>query len=95
MAGCPLPRKTPRFTQNYSSLSAVQKKVYDEKGEYLKARTVLDAGMSWKVTDALMLNAAVNNVLNKDYSDVSLYRAGSGTLYAGDYFQTGHRQRVM
>ncbi len=29
--------KTPRFTQNYSSLSAVQKKVYDEKGEYLKA----------------------------------------------------------
>ncbi len=45
--------------------------------------------MSWKVTDALMLNAAVNNVLNKDYSDVSLYRAGSGTLYAGDYFQTG------
>ncbi|HAJ5786998.1 TPA: TonB-dependent receptor [Escherichia coli] len=81
--------KTPRFTQNYSSLSAVQKKVYDEKGEYLKAWTVLDAGMSWKVTDALMLNAAVNNVLNKDYSDVSLYRAGSGTLYAGDYFQTG------
>lgn len=33
--------KTPRFTQNYSSLSAVQKKVYDEKGEYLKA---LDGG---------------------------------------------------
>ncbi|EEV6773859.1 bifunctional siderophore receptor/adhesin Iha, partial [Escherichia coli] len=81
--------KTPRFTQNYSSLSAVQKKVYDEKGEYLKAWTVVDAGLSWKVTDALTLNAAVNNLLNKDYSDVSLYSAGKSTLYAGDYFQTG------
>lgn len=81
--------KTPRFTQNYSSLSAVQKKVYDEKGEYLKAWTVLDAGMSWKVTDTLTLNAAVNNLLNKNYSDVSLYSVGSGRLYAGDYFQTG------
>ncbi|WP_224156508.1 TonB-dependent receptor [Escherichia coli] len=81
--------KTPRFTQNYSSLSAVQKKVYDEKGEYLKAWTVVDAGLSWKMTDALTLNAAVNNLLNKDYSDVSLYSAGKSTLYAGDYFQTG------
>ncbi len=81
--------KTPRFTRNYSSLSAVQKKVYDEKGEYLKAWTVVDAGLSWKVTDALTLNAAVNNLLNKDYSDVSLYSADKSTLYAGDYFQTG------
>ncbi|HHT8728930.1 TPA: hypothetical protein ACT4F3_005068, partial [Escherichia coli] len=32
---------------------------------------------------------AVNNLLNKDYSDVSLYSAGKSTLYAGDYFQTG------
>ncbi|EGD0351641.1 TPA: TonB-dependent receptor, partial [Escherichia coli] len=66
-----------------------QKKVYDEKGEYLKAWTVVDAGLSWKMTDALTLNAAVNNLLNKDYSDVSLYSAGKSTLYAGDYFQTG------
>ena len=43
----------------------------------------------------LMLNAAVNNVLNKDYSDVSLYRAGSGTLYAVITSRQGHRQRVM
>ena len=41
------------------------------------------------MTDALTLNAAVNNLLNKDYSDVSLYSAGKSTLYAGDYFQTG------
>ena len=77
-----------RFTQNYSSLSAVQKKVYDEKGEYLKAWTVVNAGLSWKMTDALTLNAAVNNLLNKDYSDVSLYGA-SKVRCAGDYFQTG------
>lgn len=75
MAGCPLSRENTTVHQNYSSLSAVQKKVYDEKGEYLKAWTVVDAGLSWKMTDALTLNAAVNNLLNKDYSDVSLYSA--------------------
>ncbi|EHC4324934.1 TonB-dependent receptor, partial [Escherichia coli] len=80
--------KTPRFTQNYSSLSAVQKKVYDDKGEYLKAWTVLDMGVSLKMTKELTLNGAINNVLNKDYSDVHLYQAGKSSLYAGDYFQT-------
>ncbi|EIX4510766.1 TonB-dependent receptor [Escherichia coli] len=80
--------KTPRFTQNYASLSAVQKEVYDEKGGYLKAWTVFDLGITWKVTNSLTLNSSVNNILNKDFSDVRLYTSGKNSLYAGDYFQT-------
>ncbi|HEI8865638.1 TPA: TonB-dependent receptor [Serratia odorifera] len=78
----------PRFTQNYQNLSVVQKKVYDDRGANLKAWAVLDMGLSYKVTDALTLNTAVNNLLNKDFSDVTQYRAGRSTTYAGDYFQT-------
>ncbi|MGL4725175.1 MAG: TonB-dependent receptor [Scandinavium sp.] len=80
--------KAPRFTQNYENLSAVQKKVYDDKGPDLKAWTVLDLGVSYSLSSQLKLNAAVNNVLNKDYSDVRLYQAGRSTTYAGDYYQT-------
>ncbi|SQB29710.1 bifunctional enterobactin receptor/adhesin protein [Citrobacter koseri] len=36
--------KAPRFTQTYDNLSAVQQKVYDDKGANLKAWTVLDMG---------------------------------------------------
>ena len=80
--------KTPRFTQTYDNISAVQKKVYDDKGAYLKAWTVLDMGLSYKLTKGLTLNAAVNNLLDKDFSDVTLYQSGRSSTYAGDYFQT-------
>ena len=80
--------KAPRFTENYDNLSAVQKKVYDDKGANLKAWTVLDMGLSYKLTKELTLNTAVNNVLDKDFSDVTLYQVGRNSTYAGDYFQT-------
>lgn len=44
--------------------------------------------MRWNVTKELTLNAAVNNLLNKDFSNVHLYNAGKSSLYAGNYFQT-------
>ncbi|EMU1127618.1 TonB-dependent receptor [Citrobacter sp. CK184] len=80
--------KAPRFTQTYDNLSAVQQKVYDDKGANLKAWTVLDMGLSYKLTKDLTLNTAVNNVLDKDFSDVKLYQSGRSSTYAGDYFQT-------
>ena len=52
MAGCPVTAGKHHVSPELFVTLAVQKKVYDEKGEYLKAWTVLDAGMSWKVTDA-------------------------------------------
>ncbi|RVS91884.1 TonB-dependent receptor [Citrobacter freundii] len=80
--------KAPRFTENYDNLSAVQKAVYDDKGANLKAWTVLDMGMSYKLTKDLTLNTAVNNVLDKDFSEVKLYQVGRNSTYAGDYYQT-------
>ena len=80
--------KTPRYTSNYSNLSAVQKAVYDDRGAYLKAWTVVNMGASYKVTSQLTLNGTVNNLFDKDFSGVKLYRVGSSSTYAGDYFQT-------
>ncbi|ECY6091197.1 TonB-dependent receptor, partial [Salmonella enterica subsp. enterica serovar Enteritidis] len=79
--------KAPRFTENYENLSAVQKAVYDDKGADLKAWTVLDMGMSYKLTKDLTLNTAVNNLLDKDFSEVKLYQVGRNSTYAGDYYQ--------
>ncbi len=80
--------KSPRFTQNYSHLTPVQKAVYDARGDSLKASTVADIGASWKVMKNLTLNAVVNNILDKDFSGVEAYKVGKSTTYAGDYFQT-------
>lgn len=80
--------KTPRYTSNYENLSAVQKAVYDERGAYLKAWTVLNMGASYHLTPQLTLNGTINNVLDKDFSAVTLYQAGRSSMYAGDYFQT-------
>ncbi|AFJ45162.1 TonB-dependent receptor [Shimwellia blattae] len=80
--------KSPRYLSKYQNLSPIQQAVYDDKGEYLKAWTVVDLGMSWKLTDSLTLNSAINNLLDKDFSDVKLYQVGRSSTYAGDYFQT-------
>ncbi|EEC5203362.1 TonB-dependent receptor, partial [Salmonella enterica] len=80
--------KSPRFTQNYSHLTPVQKAVYDARGDSLKASTVADIGASWKVMKNLTLNTVVNNILDKDFSGVEAYKVGKSTTYAGDYFQT-------
>jgi outer membrane receptor for ferrienterochelin and colicins len=80
--------KTPRYTTGYSNLSAVQKAVYDDRGAYLKAWTVVNLGASYKLTPQLTLNGTVNNLFDKDFSGVELYRVGNSSTYAGDYFQT-------
>ncbi|WP_343215882.1 TonB-dependent receptor [Erwinia phyllosphaerae] len=80
--------KTPRYITSYNNLSAIEKVVADERGTYLKAWTVVNMGASLKLTSQLTLNGTINNVLDKDFSKVSLYRAGSSSIYAGDYFQT-------
>jgi len=80
--------KTPRYTTGYGNLSAIEKTVYDDRGAYLKAWTVVNMGAAYKITPALTVNGTINNVLDKDFSKVSLYQAGRSNTYAGDYFQT-------
>ncbi len=80
--------KTPRYTTGYGNLSAIEKTVYDDRGAYLKAWTVVNMGAAYKITPALTVNGSINNVLDKDFSKVSLYQAGRSSTYAGDYFQT-------
>ncbi|MBJ3816707.1 TonB-dependent receptor [Shimwellia pseudoproteus] len=80
--------KTPRALVRTENLSPVQQAIYEDRGPYLKAWTVVDVGASWKLTEALTLNAAVNNLLNKDFSSVKHYQVGRSSTYAGDYFQT-------
>ncbi len=80
--------KTPRYTSNVENLSPVEKEVYDDRGAYLKAWTVVNMGASYHLTPQLTVNGTVNNLLDKDFSQVSLYQSGRSSMYAGDYFQT-------
>ncbi len=80
--------KTPRFTSNPDNLSAIEKEVYNARGGSLKAWTVINMGAAYQVTPQITLNGSVNNLLDKDFSKVSLYQAGRSSMYAGDYFQT-------
>ncbi len=80
--------KTPRYTSNVENLSPVEKEVYDDRGAYLKAWTVVNMGATYHLTPQLTVNGTVNNLLDKDFSQVSLYQAGRGSMYAGDYFHT-------
>ncbi|WP_323644643.1 TonB-dependent receptor [Pectobacterium versatile] len=78
--------KTPRFTTNYTNLNAAQKLVYDDRGADLKSWTVVNLGTSYKLTKDVTLNGTVNNLLDKDFSQVQAYTLGRNTYYAGDYF---------
>lgn len=80
--------KIPRYTSIYDNLTAVQQEVYDALGSEMKAWTVVDLGASYKMTDTITLNANINNLLDKDFSEVQLYGSGRNTEYAGDYFST-------
>ncbi|UVO10000.1 TonB-dependent receptor [Pectobacterium polonicum] len=77
---------TPRFTSNYANLNDAQKLVYDDRGADLKSWTVVNLGTSYKVTKDVTLNGTVNNLLDKDFSQVQSYTSGRNTYYAGDYF---------
>jgi len=80
--------KTPRYTSNVDNLSAIEKEVYDDRGAWLKAWTVVNMGASYRITPQLTVNGTINNLLDKDFSSVSLYQSGRNSIYAGDYFQT-------
>lgn len=80
--------KTPRYTTNPDNLSPVEKIVYDNRGAYLKAWTVVNMGGAYRVTPQLTVNGTINNLLDKDFSKVYLYQSGRNSVYAGDYFQT-------
>nr|WP_259048303.1 TonB-dependent receptor [Klebsiella sp. BIGb0407] len=80
--------KTPRYTTNPDNLSPVEKIVYDNRGAYLKAWTVVNMGGAYRVTPQLTVNGTINNLLDKDFSKVDLYQSGRSSVYAGDYFQT-------
>lgn len=76
--------KTPRFLSNYANLSDDEKLVYNARGANLKAWTVVNLGASYKVTKDVTLNGTVNNLLDKDFSQVQSYNG----YYAGDYFDS-------
>ncbi|QUG75828.1 TonB-dependent receptor [Erwinia sp. E602] len=80
--------RTPRFTNNYANLTPVQKTLYNDKGGDLKAWTVVNLGATYQLTKALKVNGSVNNLLDKDFSEVNTYKVGKSTLYGGDYFST-------
>jgi len=80
--------KTPRTTKNVDNLSDAERAVYNDRGAYLKAWTVVNMGAAYRITPQLTVNGTINNVLDQDFSKVSYYPAGRGGIYAGDYFQT-------
>lgn len=80
--------KTPRYTSNVNNLSAIEKEVYDDRGAYLKAWTVVNMGAAYRITPQLTLNGTINNLFDKDFSAVKRYQSGRSSIYAGDYFQT-------
>ncbi|KFC94507.1 TonB-dependent outer membrane ferrienterochelin/colicin receptor [Leminorella grimontii ATCC 33999 = DSM 5078] len=87
--------KMARFTQNYENLSAANKVVHDNLGENFKSYTVFNMGGSYKISKDVTLNGAVNNLFDKDFTKTYVYKVGSGTTTAGDYFTsaqstTGH-----
>ncbi|KFZ37997.1 hypothetical protein HR45_05655 [Shewanella mangrovi] len=80
--------KLPRYTSVYDNLTAVQQEVADALGSEMKAWTVIDLGASYKATDSITVNANINNLFDKDFSEVQLFGSGRNTEYAGDYFST-------
>lgn len=58
--------------------------MYNARGANLKAWTVVNLGASYKVTKDVTLNGTVNNLLDKDFSQVQSYNG----YYAGDYFDS-------
>ncbi|MGE0973414.1 TonB-dependent receptor (plasmid) [Klebsiella sp. WOUb02] len=78
--------KTARFTQNYDNLSAANKLVYDKFGPNFKSYTTFNLGASYKASKDITLNAAINNLFDKDFTKTHVLTSGRTTTTAGDYF---------
>ena len=70
------------------NLRAIENSVYDDRGAFLKSWSVVNMGAAYRITPQLTINGTINNLLDKDFSKVSLYQSGRSSIYAGDYFQT-------
>ncbi|MCH1918709.1 TonB-dependent receptor [Shewanella sp. A3A] len=78
----------PRYTSLYDNLTATQQLVHDALGANMKAWTVIDLGATYKFSDSITVNANIDNLFGKDFSEVQLYGVGRSTEYAGEYFST-------
>ncbi|MCL2899886.1 TonB-dependent receptor [Brenneria tiliae] len=78
--------KTARFTENYANLSAANKVVHDNLGSDFKSFTVFNLGGSYKLSQDVTVNGAVNNLLDKDFTKTHVFAVGNSTTTAGDYF---------
>ncbi|MCL2895380.1 TonB-dependent receptor [Brenneria tiliae] len=82
--------KTARFTQNYATLVAANNQanrvVYDNLGPDFKSYTVFNLGGSYKLSQDVTVNGAVNNLLDKDFTKTHVFAVGNSTTTAGDYF---------
>ena len=90
-----------RFTSKYENLAnangsySTNQSIYDTLGKNTKAYTLFHLGGSYKASENVTLNAAIYNLLDKDFVKGKAYTtyANSGavdsTAYGTDYMQTG------
>ncbi|UTH32504.1 TonB-dependent receptor domain-containing protein [Ectopseudomonas hydrolytica] len=90
-----------RFTSKYENLAnangsySTNQSIYDTLGKNTKAYTLFHLGGSFKASENITLNAAIYNLLDKDFVKGKAYTtyansgAVDGTAYGTDYMQTG------
>ncbi|MDH1624041.1 TonB-dependent receptor [Pseudomonas chengduensis] len=90
-----------RFTSKYENLAnangsySTNQSIYDTLGKNTKAYTLFHLGGSFKASENVTLNAAIYNLLDKDFVKGKAYTtyansgAVDGTAYGTDYMQTG------
>ncbi|NLY59828.1 MAG: TonB-dependent receptor [Gammaproteobacteria bacterium] len=78
-----------RFLQNYENLSGANKQLLDAAGD-LKAYEVFSLGGTFRATENLSFNAAIYNLLDKDFTKGTSYTLVNGSpAWVSDYIQTG------
>lgn len=82
--------KRSRFTSKYANLDATEKNIYTTLGSKTKAYTLFHLGGSYQATDALVFNATIYNLLNKDFVKGKSYLTSGGDIaYGTDYTHSG------
>lgn len=86
-----------RFTSKYENLAdngrySTNQSIYDTLGKNTKAYTLFHLGGSYRASENLTLNAAIYNLLDKDFVDGKAYStysyAGNGALTTGTAYGT-------
>lgn len=73
-----------RFDGLVEDLSPANKALYDAVGD-IKAYTLFDLGAAYRVNSNFSLNAAVYNLFNKDFRQLSAYEYDGEIYYASQY----------